>query len=345
MGPQFIRFDKYGEAGAHAKNSRERRPSMHDIAAEQVREPHACPHVAVPKPHIQRFGCDPREAVEVASCLAKQAVDSRGRRLRNDAPLVLGGVISWPEPLAECIKDAEAMARWAAFRDDSIAWIHQYWGDHLMSVVEHVDESHPHVQFIVMAPLDADRRIRLSSIHPGLRAEEAAVARGVPKREQKKAYRSALKDFQDNFYYDVASRHALTRHGKKRPRYERDEWMTRQKDVEALAEASRRHRLEALTLIEQAEFRANETIALMQQDAQAQIDAAKTEANTRVAVVKDKVTEYANNVSTELAALIRKLQERDAKISAQAEEIAEQAEEIAHLREALRTHEASSGIP
>jgi len=29
-------------------------------------------------------------------------------------------------------------------------------------------------------------------------------------------HQSALKDFQDNFYYDVASRHGLMRYGKKR---------------------------------------------------------------------------------------------------------------------------------
>ncbi|UGX98062.1 CBS domain-containing protein [Bradyrhizobium barranii subsp. barranii] len=195
MGPQFIRFDKYGEVGAHEKNSRKRKRSMHDIAAEQVREPHACPHVTAPKPHIQRFGCDPREAVAYAKSIAKQALDVRGRRLRNDAPVVLGGVISWREPLAVCLEDPEAMERWASFRDDSIAWIHQYWGDHLRSVVEHVDEAKPHVQqFIVVTHLDPDRRIRLTSIHPGLHAEKAAAQRGVSKREQKEAHQAMTKD-------------------------------------------------------------------------------------------------------------------------------------------------------
>ena len=71
MGPQLIRSDKYGEVGAHAKNNSKRKRSMFGIAAEQVREPLACPRVTAPKPHIQRFGCDPREAVAVASGLAR----------------------------------------------------------------------------------------------------------------------------------------------------------------------------------------------------------------------------------------------------------------------------------
>jgi hypothetical protein len=29
MGPQFIRFDKYGAVGAHGKNTSERKRSMH----------------------------------------------------------------------------------------------------------------------------------------------------------------------------------------------------------------------------------------------------------------------------------------------------------------------------
>ena len=338
MGPQFIRFDKYGKVGAHAKNSSKRKRSMFDIAAEQVREPHACPHVTAPKPHIQRFGCDPREAVAVASGLTEQAVDARGRRLRKDAPVVLGGVISWPEPLTECIKDAEAMARWAAFRDDSIAWIHQYWGDHLMSVVEHVDEPQPHVQFVVVAPLDADRRIRLTGIHPGLRAEKAAADRGLPKRDQKKAYRSALKDFQDSFYYDVASRHGLARYGKKRQRYERDEWMTRKKDREALAEASRRHRHEALTLTERAEVRANEAIALVQQDAHLQIAAIEAKADKRLALVREKAVENYRYLATGYDDARTKLLEKEATISAQAAEIEE-------LRERLRLIEAAPAAP
>jgi cell division protein FtsL len=64
-----------------------------------------------------------------------------------------------------------------------------------------------------------------------------------------------------------------------------------------------------------------------------------------VAVVKDKATKYANNVLTEFAALNRKLQERDATISAQAEEIAHLAEEIAQLREALGIYEAAPVTP
>ncbi|WP_128922364.1 hypothetical protein [Bradyrhizobium nanningense] len=338
MGPQFIRFDKYGKVGAHAKNSSKRKRSMFDIAAEQVREPYACPHVTAPKPHIQRFGCDPREAVAVASGIAEQAVDARGRRLRKDAPLVLGGVISWPKPLAECLEDAEQMARWAAFRDDSIAWIHQYWGDHLMSVVEHVDEPQPHVQFIVVAPLDANRRIRLTSFHPGLRGEKAAAERGLPKREQKKAYRSALKDFQDNFYYDVASRHGLARYGKKRQRYERDEWMTRKKDREALAEASRRHRHQALTLTERAEVRANEAIALVQQDAHLQIAAIEAKADKRLALVTETAAKHYRNLATKYADTRNKLLKNEATISAQAAE-------IERLQERLRMIEAAPSAP
>ncbi|MET4341170.1 hypothetical protein ABIC08_002755 [Bradyrhizobium sp. RT9b] len=338
MGPQFIRFEGYGRVGAHHKNSRRRKRSMHGIAAEQVREPHACPHLADPKPHIQRFGCDPRDAVAFADELGLQAVDVRGRRLRCDAPIILAGVISWPEPLAPCLDDAEAMSRWAAFRDDSIAWLRQYWGDHLMSVVEHIDEAQPHIQFIAVSHLDADRRLHLTRIHPGLRAGQAAAERGGSKREQKKAHQAAMKQFQNNFYYDVASRHGLKRLGKKRQRFERNEWMARKADAEALAEAGRRQRAEAIKLVEQAEFCANETIALVQQDARVQIDAAKAETESRVAVVKEKATRYANNVATEFAALQHKLQERDATISAQAEEIEQ-------LREALRRHEATPGLP
>jgi hypothetical protein len=114
--------------------------------------------------------------------------------------------------------------------------------------------------------------------------------------------------------------------------------MTRKKNTEAPAEASRRQRLEALKLVERTEVRANETIALVQHDARAQFDAVRTEAKSRVAIVKDKATKHANNVSTEFAALRRKLQEPDATISAQVEEIAQ-------LREALRTYEAAHVTP
>ena len=93
------------------------------------------------------------------------------------------------------------MARWAAFRNVSIAWIEQSWGDNLISVVEHVDESHPHFSSSSW-PLRFRPPHPLTSIHPGLRAEKVAAQRGVSKPDQKKAHQSAMKHFQDNFYFD-----------------------------------------------------------------------------------------------------------------------------------------------
>jgi hypothetical protein len=323
MGPQFVRVDKYGDVGAHGKNTSERKRSMHDIAAEQVRAPYACPHLTDPKPHILRYGCDPREAVAFAKELAQQAVDARGHRLRCDAPIILAGVISWPEPLAECLADPKAMSRWVAFRDDSIAWLRQFWGDHLMSAVEHVDEDQPHFQFIVVTHLDADRRLRLSSIHPGLREEEAAARKGASKRDQKKAHQGAMRRFQSTFYYEVASRHGLTRYGKRRQRVKRHEWMAQKAAANELAEAGRRQREEARKLVQEAELRAKKAAALAKQSAQAEIDAARAEARGQVMAVRDKAVRYARHIGAEFAELRRQLAESDSTISAQALEIEE----------------------
>jgi hypothetical protein len=338
MGPQFIRFDKYGQVGAHCKNSSKRKRSMHDIAAEQVREPHACPHLKDPKPHILRYGCDPREAVAFANGLARQALDARGRHLRCDAPIILAGVVTWPEPLTACLADPEAMARWVAFRDETITWLGQYWGDHLMSVVEHVDEDQPHIQFVTVARLDTDRRLRLSSIHPGLRAEKLSAETGASKRDQRKAHQAAMELFQDTFYYDVASRHGLTRLGKKRQRLERHEWKAQKKAAKALAEAGRLQREKALKSVKEAEFRASETIALVQQDARAQVEAAKAEAERRVAAVKDKAVRIVSHVQAELTTLRQKVDERDATISLQANQIED-------LLELLREHGVGLSVP
>jgi hypothetical protein len=304
---------------------------MHEIAAEQVRELNACRHLADPKPHILRHGCDPREAVAYAKGLAQQAVDARGRRLRCDAPIILAGVISWPEPLAACLNHPEAMARWVAFRDDSIVWICQHWGDHLKSAVEHVDEDQPHIQFTVVTKLDPDQRLRLSSIHPGLQAAEEAARRGASRRDQKKAYQAAMRQFQDTFYFDVASRHGLTRFGARRQRVKREEWKAQKEAAKALAEAGRRQREEALKLVKQAELRTNEALALAKQSAQAEIAAAKADAEGQVRTVKNKAQNYARSVSAELAKMQHELGERNATICAQEEQIEE-------LQALLREH-------
>jgi hypothetical protein len=320
-GPQFIHFEAYGDVGAHTKNSSLRKPSMHDIVAELVRAPHACPHVGRPEKPIRRYGEDPHNVLQMAKALAEQAVDRRGYRLRCDAPIVLVGVITWPGFRQHLADNPEAMARWIAFRQDSIKWLLGYWGDRLKSVQEHVDEPHPHLHFIVLPHLDVDKRLRLSNVHPGLRAEEDAAQKNATRREQRTAHEEAMEQFQDEFYHGVASQHGLLRLGPKRQRLSRKEWKSQKLAAEALVETGRRLREQVLKREADAERKAIESKAVAQKDAEAKIDAATVEAERRVSALKSKAVHHVSTLGAKLTQMNSVLHDRDATIAAQTEEI------------------------
>jgi hypothetical protein len=218
MGYQFFRKNVYARRGAHKWRSKERNPSLFDIRDEMIRAPHACSHVAEPREPRVLFGQSPVDAFALAAARADQAVDKRGHKLRCDTPVVAVGVASWPDTVAEIESNPQKMAEYEHWRTLTIAWLAERWGEKLQCVVEHMDEKHPHIHWVITPDLQNNGLLQIQSVHPGYEATAASKARGETKREQKQAYKAAMKALQDDYYENVASHCGLTRLGPRRQR-------------------------------------------------------------------------------------------------------------------------------
>ena len=326
MGPQFLHSEVYGREGAHRKNSTMRKSSMFDILDEMIRAPHACSHIASPQPPIVLFGDHPTAvfamAAERAGFAVNKVKNKADRKLRCDAPIVMVGVASWPRPRAIIDSDPKELERYRRWRDDIVAWLVAFWGNRLACVVEHVDEPFPHIHFVVVPPLEADRRMRISSVHPGHRAKHAAADNGGDKRDQKRAFQLAMRRLQDDYFAEVGAKHGLTRVGPRRQRLTRLEWVERRREAVALAEAQKRVEQLAAEVKAAAERRIAEENAKSGDHAKHMIAEFANKARRRVDAIKQEVAS--------------RLQQQEATIARQADEIRSQANAILSLTELLQ---------
>lgn len=182
--------------------------SAADLAGEAMRLPGHCDHVAEPLPPRVLFGVDPIQAAAEAEAWGDQAKESSGRALRRNAPVMAAGVVSFPR---------ERLDEWPAFRDATVDALREKYGDRLRSVVEHLDEAHPHLHFYaVPRPGEA-----FGEVHEGYKASREA--RKEPGNKIREAFTSAMKGWQDWLHGAVGQRFGLERIGPARERRERDE--------------------------------------------------------------------------------------------------------------------------
>ena len=216
MSYQFIHIESYARVGSIQKG-KSTKWGIQDIANEAMRKEGNCNHVENPQEPEIIFGVDAYEAANMAQEWADNSVDASGRKLRKDGSCLLAGVISFP--------DGRSEDEWRAFRDDSVDYLKDKYGDSLKSVVEHRDESHLHIHFYAVPEIGQ----KFDEIHDGKKAIMEAKEENpkILKGEQNKLYIEAMKDFQKDFYEEVAINHGMTKTGPKRERLTRDEWKER----------------------------------------------------------------------------------------------------------------------
>jgi hypothetical protein len=197
---QFFHIETYARQAHKAKKSNW---TARDIADEADRKPEACKHVGSPKPPNVLFGVTPSEAVDFAEQGVAKEKDSMGRKIRSDRAILLAGVASYP-------KDGERYEEWKALTLD---WLKAEYGTGLRSVVEHLDEEHPHVHFYVVA----NEPSKTKELHHGEVCADIAIKAGR-KNEAGKEYRRGMTELQDLFYKAVAIKVGLARTGPKRAR-------------------------------------------------------------------------------------------------------------------------------
>lgn len=123
--------------------------------------------------------------------------------MRSDAPILACGVISLPR---------ERIVEWQAFRDHSIKQLEQKYGKRLISVIEHLDESHPHFHFYLVPKIDED----FGAIHPGYAASRAARKRDG--NLIRSSYNKAMREWQDWIHDVIGVPFNLARIGPRRAR-------------------------------------------------------------------------------------------------------------------------------
>ena len=222
MGFQFLHIEAYARHGSK-QHGQPRKWSAREIAAEAMREPDACPHVEQPQPPQVLHGCTPAEAAKLAHDWADSSQDAKGRKLRADGLALAAGVVSLP---------AEQRQDWPRFREATVAWLREQYGERLRSVVEHTDEAHPHLHFYAV-PLPGER---FEVLHPGRQAAAEKARQGAKKGAQNAAYKQAMVGWQDGFQRAVAAHFGLTRRGPGKRRLTRGAWKAEQEQARSLAQ-------------------------------------------------------------------------------------------------------------
>lgn len=282
---QFYRYETYGRAAQKPKEGQKSAKggkTMYDIIGEATRQEGYTEHLENPEEPVLLYGIPYSEAVKLAEKWCEESKEIRHDKkkvkkineqtgeeeevietverktaLKKTAQCCIAGIVSAPPDMTE--------DDWNKFKNDSIEYLKQKYGDRLKTVVEHLDENyqtenfkdvlHHHIHYFVVPEIGE----KIEDIHPGLKAKyEADYLRGnreasakATKEEKKlsrktgdKAYRDAMRKEQDDFYDAVSYNYNLNRKGKKRcNRLTRPEFLIY--NEERNAEARRKNAFEA----------------------------------------------------------------------------------------------------
>jgi hypothetical protein len=232
-GYQFAHWDTFSRKG----NGRQR--TVAEICAEAARVKGNCSHVAEPKPPKLLRGVLPMKALALHDALLTERPKARGkgRGIRQDTHTLAGIVFSYPYSRAELDAAPDRMADYRAWRDETVDWLEaecQRTGQKMLSIVEHVDESHPHIHCLAV-PLNARRDAK--ACHPG---HQAAVA--TPKGDKgaaTKAFREKMRWWQDRVFEELCGKYGMARIGPRLERQSRAGWQAKKREGDAVAKVNR----------------------------------------------------------------------------------------------------------
>jgi hypothetical protein len=181
----------------------------------------------------------------------------------------------------------------------------------------------------VVPEVQPDNRLRIESAHAGYRAAANCKAAGGKPREQKKAYKEAMRIFQDSYHEQVAAQFGLTRIGPRRQRLTRGEWRERERQAEILAREHARLDEHLATVKKRArEFVAQKTAAA-NATAQSSINDIVMQSHQDIIVLKQDANKRVAILRGREQALQKQLEEKDALITAQEERLAQVLERLA----------------
>ncbi|RCW23183.1 plasmid recombination enzyme [Ciceribacter lividus] len=246
MAYQFARIEIFSRSGKAGRTT--------DFIFDEVsRVPSASVHVQSPTPPEVVYGLDVgalRTLHDERAAAAKTPrTDKNGKvslkAIRKDQNTLATVIFSHPATMEDYRASADVRRDVGAWERASIDWLREQYGDQLVSVVRHTDESHPHLHAYV---LPDDTEMRAGRLHPGYVEKNAIVAAGMLPGEDKKAldkranrsYVAGLRAWLDDYHEKVAVPAGLTRLGAGKRRLTRAQWHAEKAQAAALKHAVER---------------------------------------------------------------------------------------------------------
>jgi len=236
MSFQFAHIESY------SRKPNKRGVNVRYVIAEAKREAGACEHVENPEAPSLVYGItlDELEALHDEMADNARMVNSKGqsRKIRQDQRTLMTVVLSHPgdDAVPTHFDDGtpQSVASVEEWRERSIAWLREKYGDDLKTVIEHTDEGHPHLHAYI---LPSGPQMLARDYHPGeqAKAESMAGDKSIEaNREGDKAYRSAMREWQNDYYREVGQPCGLARIGPGRRRLSRAEWQAEQQSQQTV---------------------------------------------------------------------------------------------------------------
>lgn len=232
---QFIHLEAY------SRKSDKSGRSVHWVLDEAERKPGACPHVENPELPSVVYGCTIAEvrAAHDAACSSARTVTREGKAkaIRVDQKTLLTVVASHEVTPEECREDPEKRASYEAWERDTVKWLQGQYGDALKSVIRHEDEGRMHIHAYILRD-----DLKALEGHPGTAAKRlakgAALADGKDAKaangEGDKAYKAAMRAWQDSYWQAVGLPHGMARLGPGKRRLSRSEWQAEKAAAQSL---------------------------------------------------------------------------------------------------------------
>jgi hypothetical protein len=333
MSFQFVHLEAFSRKGDGKGRS------TRFVLAEARREPAASVHVSNPSSPVVVYGSTIDEVERLHDAAADIATTTpkggKPRKIQKTQHTLMTVVASHPYTVSEVREDPakrEEVARWEAL---TLEWLKGQFGDQLVSVVRHEDESHWHLHAYV---LPDDPAMRASALHPGQSAKAAVMTAGPADGEDSKAlnkrgdaaYKAAMREWQDSYHDAVAVACGLTRLGPARRRLTRAEWQAEQTQAKALRTTLDRAR--------QVKARGESLIASTKEDAatiRAEAAAAKVEADRQIAAAR-VATEVAKAAQDRAVQEQRKARSMMARVREEAARVRQRAAQLQRLPGVLR---------
>ncbi|CAK3982336.1 Plasmid recombination enzyme [Vibrio crassostreae] len=204
---QFLHFETYARKASKTKKAFE------TIVKEFMREHGNCPHVKNPQTPKLLYGVDAYAANEIICNIASSSKDKKGRKIRTDAQVCVSGVMSFPRELRN--EDESFYQSWLI---DNIKYLKEKYGNNLLSILEHDDEEHPHIHYVVTnRNVEKNGDFNVANIHKPINAREREKGR----KAKYDAYKQACRLEQDEYYNAVSIKYGLLRIGPGRQRLSR----------------------------------------------------------------------------------------------------------------------------